>query len=72
MSLGMKTHTIHHALGKVDSIYSYDPIRLEVKGKYSVPIGNFLLLCEITVTSMFMVIFVWTGTVLMVHIVQHI
>lgn len=48
MSLEMKAHAIHHALGKVDSIYSYDPIRLEVKGKFSVPIDNFLLLCEIT------------------------
>ena len=48
MSLGMKIYTIHHALGKVDSINSYDPIRLEVKGKFSVPIDNFLLLCEIS------------------------
>ena len=48
MSLGMKIHIIYHALGKVDSIYSYDPIRLEVKGEFSVLIDNFLLLCEIT------------------------
>lgn len=73
MPLGMKAHTIHYAFGKVDSIYSCNPIRLELKGKFSVPLDKFLSLCGIThYFHVYGDICMNRPTVLMVHKVQHI